>query len=71
MRQDEVAGSHEFMQTSDDENQTSAKEDDSLTNGDDESVMSQTNGTPVKKSKKRKEGSEMGSAKKKVKKIAF
>jgi len=51
--------------------QPSAKEDDSQTNGDEESVDSPTNGTPSKRSKKRKEGGENGSAKKKQKTIAF
>jgi hypothetical protein len=60
-----------LTQTSDDDLQPSAKEDDSQTNGDEDSVGSQTNGTPSKKPKKRKEGSENGSAKKKQKTIPF
>jgi hypothetical protein len=59
------------MATSDDEMQNiSMKDDDSATNGEDDSVASQSMGTPAKNSKKRKDGSE-GSAKKKQKKIAI
>ena len=59
------------MITSDDELQNASPRDDSVTNGDEESVASQGMGTPIKKVKKRKEGSEVGSAKKKQKKFAI
>lgn len=59
------------MVTSEDELQNASARDDSVTNGEEDSVASQSMGTPVKKSKKRKEGSEVGSAKKKQKKIAI
>ena len=72
IRNDEVSGSQEFIATSDDDLQNpSIREDESVTNGDEDSVASQGIGTPVKKPKKRKEGSEVGSAKKKQKKIAI
>jgi hypothetical protein len=43
------------------------KDDESVTNGEEDSVVSHGMGTSVKKSKKRNEGSEIGSAKKKQK----
>jgi hypothetical protein len=69
IRHDEISGSQEVNATSDDEAQNaSAMDEDSLSN-DNESVVSQPVGlgTPLKKTKKRKEGSEVGSAKKKQK----
>jgi hypothetical protein len=68
MRRDEVAGSQELMATSDDELLTaSGKDDDSVTNGEDDSTASQTLGTPVRKVKKRRDGNDIESAKKKQK----
>jgi hypothetical protein len=55
--------------TSEDELQNPLVMDESLAIGDEESVASQGMGTPVKKSKKRKDGSEVSSAKRKQKKI--
>lgn len=71
----EVSGTNEFAGTSEDELQNgSAKDDDSITvatTGDDDNLsqgqLSQGPSTPVKKVKKRREGSEHGSAKKKPK----
>lgn len=55
------------MPTSEDELQTaSGKDDDSVTNGEDDPIASQTLGTPVK-FKKRKDGREIEFAKKKQK----
>jgi hypothetical protein len=71
MHRDEIVGSQEFISTSDDDTQNaSAKDDDEsmtiMTNGDDDD-MSQGPGTPAKKVKKRKDGSEKGSIKKQKK----
>jgi len=70
IRCDEISGSQEVNAASDDDGQnTSALDDDSVSN-ENESVVSQAIGgpsTPVRRVKKRKEGSEMGSAKKKQK----
>jgi hypothetical protein len=68
IRRDEISGAQEFNAMSDDEAQNmSTIEDDSLSN-ENESVDSPPTGsaTPVKK-KRRKDGSEMGSTKKKQK----
>jgi len=75
IRCDEISGSQEVNATSDDDGQNaSAMDDDSLSN-ENESVFSQPVGggpsTPVKKVKRRKESSEMGSAKKKQKLLAI
>jgi hypothetical protein len=51
----------------DDLQNASIRDDESVTNGEEDSVVSQGMGTPVKKFKKRREGSEAGSAKKKPK----
>jgi hypothetical protein len=62
-----VTGSVEGMGTSDEELQnTSAKEDETNTKGDGDSVASGETGS-LKKSKKRKDGADMGSVKKKQK----
>jgi hypothetical protein len=73
----DLSGANEFPATSEDELQNaSAKDDDSVTvvtTGDDDNLsqghLSQGPSTPVKKVKKRKEGSENGSVKKKQKKV--
>jgi hypothetical protein len=69
MHRDEVAGSQEVGATSEDELQVSTS-DSATVVGEDDPSASQGVGTPVKKVKKRKEGSEPGSAKKKQKKTA-
>ena len=67
MRRDEVIGSQEINLASDEEPQNpTAKEDDNFTNGDEESVGSQDNGSPLKL-KKRKEGGDFAFTKKKAK----
>jgi len=42
-----------------------------MTNGDDDSVGSQANATPSKRVKTTREGSELGSAKKRLKTVAL
>ena len=70
--EEQLTGAQDIFGTSDDELQNaSAKEDDSITNADEEPLASQNNGTPVKKSAKRKDASEVGSAKKKMKQIGI
>jgi len=72
MRRDEIAGSQEVLPTSDDELQIGSPNDDSATtNGDDDMMDVNSTGTPARKEKKRKEGSELGSAKKKFKKLVI
>lgn len=67
MRRDEVIGSQEMNLASDEELQNPlAKEDDTFANGDEESVGSQENGSPLRL-KKRKEGSDFAFTKKKAK----
>lgn len=64
-----MAGSQEVGATSEDELQVSTS-DSATVVGEDDPSASQGVGTPVKKVKKRKEGSETGSAKKKQRKTA-
>ena len=74
MHRDDVVGSQEVISTSDDETQNASTKDDDdsvtvMTTGEDEDMTQVGLSTPVKKVKKRKEGSENGSVKKKQKKV--
>jgi len=75
IRCDEISGSQEVNAASDDDGQNTSPVDDESVSNENESVFSQAIGggpsTPMKKAKKRKEGIEMGSAKKKQKLLAI